>query len=51
MLMSAGVPLPRQVFGHGWVHLKGEKMSKSLGTAVEPLEALDGSGRIRCACT
>ena len=37
--MSAGIALPRQVFGHGWVHLKGEKMSKSLGTAVEPLEA------------
>ncbi len=41
MLMSAGIPLPRQVFGHGWVHLKGEKMSKSLGTAVEPLQAID----------
>ena len=40
MLMSAGVALPRQVFGHGWVHLKGEKMSKSLGTAVEPLEVI-----------
>ena len=44
MLMSAGVALPRQVFGHGWVHLKGEKMSKSLGTTVEPLEALDRFG-------
>ena len=40
MLMSAGIALPRQVFGHGWVHLKGEKMSKSLGTVVEPLEAI-----------
>ncbi len=39
MLMSAGVPLPRAVFGHGWVHLRGEKMSKSLGTSVDPLEA------------
>jgi methionyl-tRNA synthetase len=27
-LMSAGVPLPRQVFGHGHVLLRGEKMSK-----------------------
>jgi methionyl-tRNA synthetase len=44
MLMSAGVALPRQVFGHGWVHLKGEKMSKSLGTVVEPLEAVDRFG-------
>ena len=44
MLMSAGVAVPRQIFGHGWVHLKGEKMSKSLGTAVEPLEALSRFG-------
>jgi methionyl-tRNA synthetase len=32
------------VFGHGWVHFKGEKMSKSLGTAVDPLEAADRLG-------
>jgi methionyl-tRNA synthetase len=44
MLMSAGLPLPRQVFGHGWLHLKGEKMSKSLGTIVEPLDAVDRFG-------
>ena len=39
MLMSAGLPLPTQIFGHGWVTFKGEKMSKSLGTVVDPLEA------------
>ena len=44
MLMSAGIALPRQVFGHGWVHLKGEKMSKSLGTTVDPLQAIDVFG-------
>ncbi len=44
MLMSVGVPLPRQVFGHGWVTFKGEKMSKSLGTVVDPLEAADRLG-------
>ena len=44
MLMSAGLPIPRQVFGHGWLHLKGEKMSKSLGTIVEPLEAAQRFG-------
>ena len=44
MLMSAGLPLPRQVFGHGWVHWKGQKMSKSLGTVVDPLEAADRLG-------
>jgi methionyl-tRNA synthetase len=44
MLMSAGLPVPKQVFGHGWVNFRGEKMSKSLGTAVEPLEAAQRFG-------
>lgn len=44
MLLSAGLPLPRQIFGHGWVHWKGQKMSKSLGTAVDPLDAADRLG-------
>jgi methionyl-tRNA synthetase len=39
MLMSAGLPLPAHVFGHGFVLLKGERMSKSLGTALDPLDA------------
>jgi methionyl-tRNA synthetase len=39
MLMSAGLPLPGQVFGHGWVFFKGERMSKSLGNMVDPLDA------------
>ena len=39
MLMSAGVPLPRQVFGHGFVTFKGQKMSKTLGTVLDPLDA------------
>ena len=38
MLMSAGVALPEQVFGHGWVHFLGQKMSKSLGTSLDPSE-------------
>jgi methionyl-tRNA synthetase len=44
MLMSASLPLPTQVFGHGWVTFKGEKMSKSLGTVVDPLEAAERLG-------
>jgi len=44
MLMSAGLPVPRQIFGHGFVNFHGEKMSKSLGTAVEPLEAAQRFG-------
>lgn len=35
-LMSAGVELPKQVFGHGWWTVEGQKMSKSLGNAVDP---------------
>ena len=44
MLLSAGLPLPTQVFGHGWVLFKGEKMSKSLGTVVDPLDAVEKFG-------
>ena len=44
MLMSAGLALPHQVFGHGWVHWKGQKMSKSLGTVLDPLEAAERFG-------
>jgi methionyl-tRNA synthetase len=47
MLMSAGVELPRKVFGHGFVYRKNEetgevqKLSKSLGNVVEPMELID----------
>jgi len=37
-LMSAGLELPKQVFGHGFLLNKGEKMSKSVGNVVDPLE-------------
>jgi methionyl-tRNA synthetase len=37
-LMSAGIALPRMVFGHGFVLHRGEKMSKSLGNVVDPLD-------------
>jgi methionyl-tRNA synthetase len=39
MLWSVGVEAPRQVFGHGWLHYGGQRMSKSLGTSVDPVEA------------
>jgi methionyl-tRNA synthetase len=38
MLLSAGLPLPRCVLGHGWVTFQGEKLSKSLGNIVDPLD-------------
>ena len=36
MLMSAGEPLPKKIFGHGWLLLEGGKMSKSKGNVVDP---------------
>lgn len=38
MLMSAGLPLPKRVFGHGFVNFGGDRMSKSKGTIVDPKE-------------
>ncbi|MFC9893651.1 methionine--tRNA ligase [Nocardia sp. NPDC127579] len=37
-LMSAGIELPKRVFVHGFLYNKGEKMSKSVGNVVDPLE-------------
>lgn len=38
MLMSAGLPLPKTIFVHGFFTVNGDKMSKSLGNAIDPLE-------------
>jgi len=43
-LMSAGLKLPKQVFGHGHVLLRGEKMSKSVGNVVDPAALVDAFG-------
>jgi methionyl-tRNA synthetase len=43
-LMSAGIELPRQIFGHGHVLLRGEKMSKSAGNVVAPEALIDRFG-------
>jgi methionyl-tRNA synthetase len=40
-LMSAGLELPKQVFGHGFLLNRGEKMSKSVGNVVDPIEMAD----------
>ncbi len=37
MLMALDLPLPKQVFGHGWLVFGGEKMSKSRGNVVDPV--------------
>lgn len=43
-LMSAGLPLPRRVFGHGFLLNKGEKMSKSVGNVLDPFNLADAYG-------
>ncbi|MEN3042563.1 MAG: methionine--tRNA ligase [Fervidobacterium sp.] len=38
MLMSVGLPLPKKIFAHGWLTVNGQKISKSLGNAIDPRE-------------
>ncbi|HQR09313.1 MAG TPA: class I tRNA ligase family protein, partial [Gemmatales bacterium] len=40
MLWAAGLEAPKKVFGHGFVYIKGEKISKSLGNAIEPMDII-----------
>jgi methionyl-tRNA synthetase len=40
MLLAAGLEPPRRVFAHGFVYTEGEKMSKTLGNIVEPMEII-----------
>jgi methionyl-tRNA synthetase len=44
MLMSAGLPLPKMVFGHGFFTIDGQKISKSLGNAIDPVELAGSYG-------
>ncbi len=43
-LMSANLPLPKQIFGHGFLLNRGEKMSKSLGNVVDPMALAEQFG-------
>jgi methionyl-tRNA synthetase len=43
-LMSAGLPLPKRVFAHGFVLNKGEKMSKSVGNVLDPFDLVAAYG-------
>jgi len=43
-LMGAGLELPRRVFAHGWWTVEGQKMSKSLGNAIDPASLIETYG-------
>ena len=44
MLASAGLPLPKKVFGHGFLTKDGLKMGKTLGNTIDPIELVDRYG-------
>ena len=44
MLMAAGLPLPKQIYGHGWLVTEGDKMSKSKGNVVDPVLLVEEFG-------
>jgi methionyl-tRNA synthetase len=45
MLMSAGLPLPRKVWVHGWLLVQGERMSKSRGNFLDPNDVVSALGQ------
>ena len=44
MLMALNLPLPKNIFAHGWWTVNGKKMSKSLGNVIDPHEMADKYG-------
>lgn len=44
MLLSAGLPVPKAIFIHGYISVNGQKMSKSLGNVVDPFMLIDSYG-------
>lgn len=44
MLKAMGVELPKKVYGHGWLVIDGDKMSKSKGNVIDPLALIDEFG-------
>ena len=41
MLMAAGIPIPKRLFAHGWWTNDGEKISKSLGNVIDPIQLVE----------
>ncbi len=44
LLLAAGRPLPKTIFAHGWFTVAGQKMSKTLGNVIDPLELVQTWG-------
>lgn len=44
MLLSAGIPLPKTIYAHGFISVEGKKLSKSLGNVVDPGEMVERFG-------
>lgn len=44
MLMAMGIPLPEKVYGHGWLVVEGDKMSKSKGNVIDPVGLIEEFG-------
>ena len=44
ILMALDLPLPKQVFGHGWLVVDGSKMSKSVGNVIDPIGLIEEFG-------
>lgn len=43
-LMAAGLEVPKRIYSHGWWTVEGEKMSKSVGNVIDPLQLVDSFG-------
>ena len=50
-LLSAGAPLPTTIMVHGYLTVEAQKIGKSLGNAIDPLELVQPMARMRCAIT